>query len=163
MDGTIRFPLLLSIGINCYFLLSDRLLIHHHALKWKVLNQIFLLLSGPPPKHTKRQRRNSARQMKKKWAGTKLRMSKLTWFLVVRRFLELNTKVYVGNTPRNQCFLLMGKRFSDFFWPRPNDRHNFHFLLRRPFPPYFLMDYNIASSNRDLTRSLTNWSSMYEV
>ena len=65
MDGTIRFPLLLSIGINCYFLLSDRLLIHHHALKWKVLNQIFLLLSGPPPKHTKRQRRNSARQMKK--------------------------------------------------------------------------------------------------
>ena len=38
--------------------------------------------------------------------------------------------------------------------------HNFHFSLRPPFPPYFLMDYtNLASSIRDLTRSLTNWSS----
>ena len=58
MDGTIRFPLLLRVGIICYFLLSDRLLIRRHALKWKVLNQHFLLLSGPPP-------RNSTRQMKK--------------------------------------------------------------------------------------------------
>jgi hypothetical protein len=65
MDGTIRFPLLLRVGINCYFLLSDRLLICRHALKWKVLNQHFLLLSGHPPKHTNKPRRNSRRQMKK--------------------------------------------------------------------------------------------------
>ena len=38
--------------------------------------------------------------------------------------------------------------------------HNFHFLPRLPFSPYFLMDYNnLASSIWDLTRSLTNWSS----
>ena len=38
--------------------------------------------------------------------------------------------------------------------------HNFHFLPRLPFSPYFLMDYNnLVSSIRDLTRSLTNWSS----
>jgi hypothetical protein len=38
--------------------------------------------------------------------------------------------------------------------------HNFYFSLPRPFPPYFVMDYNnLASSIRDLTRSLTYWSS----
>jgi hypothetical protein len=45
----------------------------------------------------------------------------MSQLMVLRRFLEFNTKVYVGNTARNQCFLLMGERISEIFWPRPND------------------------------------------
>ena len=41
------------------------------------------------------------------------------WFLVLRRFLEFNTKVYVGNTAQNECFLLMGEHFSLFFLATP--------------------------------------------
>jgi hypothetical protein len=38
------------------------------------------------------------------------------WFLVLRRFLEFNTKVYVGNTARNQCFLLTHEQKTLFFF-----------------------------------------------